>query len=153
MFIVSYVYANAIKTCTMIGKISTILMCDALLKIVESRLPLKNSEIVTRFVEIFNELLLYLKKNASLATYSTKFCLFCSNYIEDSSFEIKCSIFNYYTNVLYYDSHCFLLNQKEILNSSTLSSQATILDSELVAEGNSRYALTVHLICSVFQND
>lgn len=115
-------------------------MCDALLTILVSRFSLKNSEIVPRFVEIFNELLLNLKNNANLSTYTTKFCLLCSNYIKDSSFEIKCSIFNYYTNVLSYDCHCILLNQKEIFNSSTLSSQSTILDSDLGAEGNPCYA-------------
>lgn len=112
-------------------------MCDALCETAESRLNLNNCEIIIRFVEIFDALILYSKNNGNVSIYTTKFCLFCSNYIKDSSFEIKCSIFNYYTNVLSYDNYCFLLNQKEILNSSTLSAQKTILDSDLGAEGNS----------------
>ena len=118
-----------------IGKKSTVLLCDALLKSAESRLNSKNIEFIPRFVEIFDDLLLHFKNDANLVSFTSKFCQFCSKYIKDFPLEIKCCIFNYYANVLYFDRHSFILNQDKILNSSTLSSQSLIMDSDLGTEG------------------
>ena len=118
-----------------------------------SNLNFKNAEIVPRFIEIFDELLVQLKNSSDLSSYTSKFCLFCSKYILNSPFEVKISIFNYYIDVLSYDRNSFILNQQYILNTSTLSAQSEILDSDVGAEGKSYCIIGFTFIFSIFQND
>ena len=110
-------------------------MLESLLERIESVLDLKIIEMIPRFIEIFDELLMQMKNSSNLTSFTSRFCLFCSKYLQNSSLEVKLSIFNYYTDVLCYDRNSFFSNQYEILNTSNLFAQTTFLDSEVEAEG------------------
>lgn len=125
---------NCTKTCVALGKKEPTLVCDELIKALNTRLNENNSEILIRFIQIFDELLLSSESVQSLAHWTDKFVLFCSDYIQSVNFELRCAIINYYINVLNGDFSSFIHNQKNIWDRFNLS-QKTQSDCNLELEG------------------
>jgi hypothetical protein len=126
---------NSVKTCVCIGKIDTFSVCDTLLKTAKSHINAGNISIMLRFVEIFDCLLSHRKCDSSLSPWTESFTLYCASFIPSDCFETKCSIINYYINVIFYDYSAFIKNQKELWSSFDLHSKV-LLHSDLETEGN-----------------
>jgi hypothetical protein len=126
---------NSVKTCVCIGKIDTYSVCDILLKTAKSHINSENILIMLRFIEIFDCLVSDLKCDSSLSPWTESFILYCANFIPSDSFETKCSIINYYINVIFYDYSAFMKNQKELWGSFNLHAKV-LLHSDLETEGN-----------------
>lgn len=125
---------NSTKTCICIGKTDANNVCDALFKTLKSQINAENILIMLRFVEIFDCLLLDPKLDASLSPWTEVFSLHCAKFISSDCFEVKCSIINYYINIIIYDYSAFIKNQKKIWSSFNLSSKVSSY-SDLETEG------------------
>ena len=131
----SFVYMNSIKTCVYIGKIDASFVCDILLKTAKLRINTENILIMLRFVEIFDCLLIDLKCSTSLSPWTELFSRHCAIFVSSDCFELKCSIINYYINIIVYDYSAFIRNQTELWGSFNLHSKA-VSHSDLETEGN-----------------
>lgn len=126
---------NSIKTCVFIGKIDACFICDALIKTAHMRINPQNSLILLRFLEIFNCLLHELKTDPSLSPWTESFALYCCKFIRSDIYELKCSITNYYMDILTHDYRAFTKNQKQIWESFNLPCKI-FSDLDLETESN-----------------
>lgn len=117
------------------GKINVSVVCAALINAAELRINTQNIISLVRFVEIFDSMLCDIKNSAYLSPWTELFSRYCSKFISSELLEIKCSIINYYINILAFDYNAFIKNQKELWSAFNLPNK-TFLNTDLEAEGN-----------------
>ena len=144
---------NAIKTCIFLGKNWLSMVCPCLVQAVKEKVKVSDANIISRFVEIFDTFVITLKTGDSISSWTREFSLLCLEYVSGDNFEAKCTIINYFINILNYDSESFFCNQKTIWAKFKLSGKV-FKECDMEAEGKNNYyeshKFTLILIFSFF---